>query len=339
MSRQLNPEYSASFYHLSRHPELVVVKDRDVVAFIPDTAVLKPTDGMTIKRESDSITPLWESGTPNATEVAERLLLWARTSGTELSSGFRWVPYITSDDPTTTNIKPLREVFAPRVVYDRTSNSLHLWFWTNVKFDYNGTEYDENQIFFIGTADYPPLVGGTPQQCKRVLCHAVGQFGHYWIEGGYVKGFEGIPYGVQGTQGFQTFWNKEYDLVPLFTRPVIVTNYDADSESPGYQGAGPGLITDGWYGGDGIQGFQKGFQGFQGFQGYQGYQGFQGCPACIPFSNSDFNHNFLSGNTDLTFDVLSQEMYDCIDVGAIMCVGAVDETGAQALVEFEVRNF
>jgi hypothetical protein len=51
MSDWQNPNYSHKFYHLSRHAELVIVSDRDVVAFFADTVVQDPSTGMEIWRK------------------------------------------------------------------------------------------------------------------------------------------------------------------------------------------------------------------------------------------------------------------------------------------------
>jgi hypothetical protein len=77
------------------------------------------------------------------------------------------------------------------------------------------------------------------------LCYAVGQFGHYWINGGLLEGY-------QGTLGLSGVQQAQYDMIPVFTRPVIITNYPVTGLSDA-----PGIVTDGWYG----------FQGFQGGQG------------------------------------------------------------------------
>ena len=229
----LNPGYNTNFYHVSRHAEIVVTKDRDVFAFFPDTVTRAPTSGMGIYRDSTRTTPQWTCSV--ATAVSERLLLWGRVGGTEVASAFRWTPYVDAADTDTQTIKPLREVFAPRVIYDRTSNTLHLWFWTNVQWDYDGSDYDETKIYPIGASNYkgitPSSIAWDSSVAKRVLCYAVGHFEHSWVEGGHVGGYS-------GSVGPDT----RYELVPVFNRPKIVTNYTPSA------GEGPGIITDGWHG-------------------------------------------------------------------------------------------
>jgi hypothetical protein len=249
-------EGKQSFGHIARQAEIVVIKDRDVVAFISESIGLQGTQGtqgtqgVEILRENPEGTqgfPMWSvSGPQGVIQSSERVLLWARMSGTEVVSGFRWVPYVTSDDPDQYDILPIRECYSPRVTYDRTSNMLHLWFWTNVNWTYNGTAYVESEIVPIGYKDYDSLVdtAGDKMTCKRVLCYAVGQFGHYWINGGLLEGY-------QGTLGLSGVQQAQYDMIPVFTRPVIITNYPVTGLSDA-----PGIVTDGWYGFQGLQGCQ-----------------------------------------------------------------------------------
>jgi len=121
------------FYHIARQAEIVVIKDRDVVAFIPEAIGLQGSQGMWIYRTKEDAGGffMWQSDPSVVVEPSERVLLWTRMSATEIVSGFRWVPYILDVNPDEMRILPIRECFSPRVTYDRTSNMLHLWFWTN----------------------------------------------------------------------------------------------------------------------------------------------------------------------------------------------------------------
>jgi len=226
------PEYNTSFYQMSRHAEIVVTRDRDCFAFFPDMIPKDSTPMAGIWRDSAKTLPQWTSGSGTLT-ASERTLLWARVSGDGLVSGFRCVPYVTSDDIDDTDIAPFREVYAPRVVYDRESNSLHLWFWTNVNWAYNGTAYTEAEIYKIGAKDYDQAIGTGFKKCKKVLCYAVGHFEHLYVEGGWVGSFVGQPGST-----------AQYDMIPIFSRPKIITNY---APTPDDSANGSGLITDGWY--------------------------------------------------------------------------------------------
>jgi len=216
------------FGHISRGAELVILKDRDVVAFIPESAScdsLFGSGGMNIYRDSAGAKLLY-TFQDGSVKSSERVLMWARISGTKLATAYRWVPYVDDDNPDKSAIKPLREVYSPRVIYDRSSNMLHLWFWTNVTWDYNDSKYDEAYIGALGFQSYAGLGTNT---YKRVLCYSVGQFKHCYVNGGLFKGFTGILTPDNGG-----------DLIPVFNKPVIINNY-----APADAAHAPGIITDG----------------------------------------------------------------------------------------------
>lgn len=240
-----------NFYQTGRSSELVILSERDVLAFIPEIMTKNASSDMIITRGDEDVF----SSTVEVQE-RERVLLWARVSG-GLVSGYRWVPY-TPDGFGESDILPLREVFNPRVVYDKTSNTLHLWFWTNIDIDYEGTVYDESHIYPIGVSGYTNHLRKTEDddddngdtsgseseggddddkgkpQCKRVLCYTKGSLRHWGVSGGFVGGYAGQPSSASESQ---------FDLVPIFDRPVIINNY-TDS---GIDERGVGLVTDGWY--------------------------------------------------------------------------------------------
>jgi hypothetical protein len=146
------------FLHSSRHVELVVTGDKDVMAFYAETIPYNATTGMNIYRDSAMAHTVYQTNAPTTKVQYERLLLWSRLDSSALVSPFRWVPYVDSDNADYLYINPLKEVFAPRVIFDRTSNQLHLWFWTNMNFDYNGVVYDENELYYIGTQGYATAI-------------------------------------------------------------------------------------------------------------------------------------------------------------------------------------
>ena len=227
------------FFHISRSPELIVVKGRDVMAFVPDMIAADATSGMGIYGDSTKANIRYESTAPSVIAEGQRVLTWARLSADKVVSAFRWVPYITDSSPDTEDIKPLVEVYSPSVTFDRTSNQLHLWFWTNVNYSYNGTDYDEAQLFFIEDNNFERWTKQTSgsnvnQPAKRVLCYAVGQLYHAYVEGGFVGGYAGLS----GTG----FADAQYDMVPVFTRPRIL-NFDFTTTTKKSQG----IITDGWH--------------------------------------------------------------------------------------------
>jgi hypothetical protein len=170
---------------------------------------------------------------------------------------------------------------------------LHLWFWTNVMWSYNGTDYDESKIVPIGMTGYfiemvDPATGLLLKNLKSVLCYATGVLQHSYVTGGFLSGFQGIQV-TEGSQGYQGFQNAIYDLIPIFTRPKIILNIDTTSPDS----IGMGMITDGWY-----EGSQGGYQGATGPTGTQGYQGTQGPRGPQGFQGFQ---GFLSGEGQVAF--------------------------------------
>jgi hypothetical protein len=236
-----NEDYQ-KFYHVARHAELIQFKDRDVVAFVPELLPIDAESGMQISlgasASSGSTSPFYTSADDVVT--GERALLYARLSQDSIVNGFRWVPYITTENPDGGIIKPFREVYSPRVTYDKTANVITMWFWTNVNLGYNGSSYSESQIVPMNTkglCDRVTFDDDDEPSAKRVLCTAVGSFRHAYIEGGSIS-FTGV-----------TADDPSFDLIPVFTLPKIVTNF----ETPNATG-GPGQVVDGWECQTGIQG-------------------------------------------------------------------------------------
>lgn len=249
-----------SFFYTTKHPELVVLQNRDALVFAPGLwTIAGDVSSQTIELASGKTYTYTKPGSP----PGGRPLGWYRVSAEGLQAwGAQpggWVCYIASNDPDSSAIMPLREVFAPRVVYNRSENVLHLWFWTNVNADYEGTDYDDAELFDIGYTGYQTYVE-TPS-CKRVLCYASGTVVH-----------------AKGTCSSGT----SYDLVPLFTLPKIVTNI---ALSPtGVQSNG--LITDGWYQNSGLQVIINTGTTFTGLTGLIGLQGPTGLPGDTGFQGA-----------------------------------------------------
>jgi hypothetical protein len=55
MAWQVDEKHARKFYQVSRHAELVFVKDRDVMAFYPDIVQVKPTKGMKLFLERQNL--------------------------------------------------------------------------------------------------------------------------------------------------------------------------------------------------------------------------------------------------------------------------------------------
>ena len=75
------------FYHISRHAEIVVIKDRDVLAFIPECVSQDASVGIKIYRDQAQTFKVYESSPQVTINATERVLLWARTrAGMPVSS-------------------------------------------------------------------------------------------------------------------------------------------------------------------------------------------------------------------------------------------------------------
>jgi len=215
----------AQFFHIARGAELVVVKDRDVVAFWPDMPPFDPGDDIDIWRDGSQSFLQYGTQSGVQLEATERILVWARMSGDEIVGGVRWTPYINSNDvDPVESLRPLREVMSPRVVYDRTSNTLSLWFWTNVKESYTGDVYDEDQLAPITAPDGYQTGFQSDDRAKRVLCYAVGEFYHAYVEGGFIQGYQSSAEGLQ---------DERWELIPVFVRPRILNWVQNDSNAAG----------------------------------------------------------------------------------------------------------
>lgn len=235
---------STHFSHIGKTPEIITLGDRDAMIFYPENLPFDATSGMTIK-PSSSGDPIY-SCTETITKF-QKVLLWTRTSGSAgISSLLRWVPYITDVNYDTATIKPLREVFFPRIIYDKTSNQLQMWFWTNFKVGYTGTTYDETELFEIGIRSDPNYNSASGQNyvnsgesrlplAKKVLCYTTGRLVHAYVSGGAVQGWNPDPAGT----------DDSYDMIPIFTLPKIV-NMDALSAGGYDNGYGNGIICDGY---------------------------------------------------------------------------------------------
>lgn len=232
-----------SYFHISRGAQPVLVNSREFMLFWSDILPFESTAGIQLSR-SDGTQGTgfiqYASSPQESIDFSERVLLWARMVGGELVGGMRWVPYITDSSVDTQTVKPLREVFAPRIEYDRNNNTLMLSFWTNINNDYTGTDYSEAELYPVVAEDFSNALSyEVPLKCKRVLCTAVGSLWHGYVQGG----------SLMGTQADYIFdadnmENTRWDLVPVFQRPKII-NWEQTTDNLA------GLVVDGWYGGTG----------------------------------------------------------------------------------------
>ena len=80
------------FYHISRHAEIVVIKDRDVLAFIPECVSQDASVGIKIYRDQAQTFKVYESSPQVTINATERVLLCARVSGMLFIDGLLVVP-------------------------------------------------------------------------------------------------------------------------------------------------------------------------------------------------------------------------------------------------------
>jgi len=206
-----DPEYvNVGFIaHEQRLPNMVVMPDRDVAGFFQDR--LKEDIGtgnrMVIYRESGG--QLLYRDNSSDLKKGDRCLLYGRLSSGGLVKGLHYAPYIDADGI----IKPLREVISPSIAYDRESNLITLWFWTNFNpEDWSLTDgYDEDHLITIKeeaydiVGNYTGTDGDEPIVRQRVFCYTTGRFESLYITGGTSE---------TGNDG--------YDFVPIFDKPQII---------------------------------------------------------------------------------------------------------------------
>ena len=235
-----------SFFHISRGAQPVLVNSREFMLFWSDILPFESTYGMQLSRSDGAQGPgfiQYASSPQEAIDFSERVLVWSRMVGGKTVGGMRWVPYITDSSIDTQTVKPLREVFAPRIDYDRNNNTLMLTFWTNINSDYNSTVYDEAQLYPVVSESFSDAIAtAEPLRAKRVLCTAVGSLWHGFVQGGFLMGTQ-ADYVVDATN----MENVRWDLVPVFQRPTIV-NWEQTLDNLG------GVVVDGWYGPTGLTG-------------------------------------------------------------------------------------
>jgi hypothetical protein len=216
--------------YITRGPELISVGDNDIVSFTRDILAEGANPSMIVGGAS-----LYASDATDLIEAGDRVMMWGRISSAtgDLSGPLRWLSYFTPDGSTVGNsgnsgadsIAVIRDAFSPRVTYDKQSNRLSLWFWTNVKESYLGTTYDPSELYTVETSanSLVDAVGRGSDfgASKKVLCYAVGSFYHQTIAGGEITGLAGLP----ASTGF--------DIVPIFNTPQIISYGPSGSQNVG----------------------------------------------------------------------------------------------------------
>jgi len=189
-----------AFPHVSRQPESIIFHDRDVIAYIPDRLKDDITGSFQIYDKASGVL-LYEVSSSNLPDADNRVLLTGRTlSNGVLANGLHCCIYKTG--VSATDAKVLREIISPRVTYQRDSNVVVMWFWTN--FEEDVTEYtdEEGKLYWIDEDNFDES-----KEVIRALCCTVG-----YIERRYRVG--GLIQNSGGANGF--------DLVTVFEKPTIL---------------------------------------------------------------------------------------------------------------------
>jgi len=188
------------FPHVSRQPESVIYRDRDIVAYIPDVLKEDIATAMEVF-DKQSGTSLYKVAGGNNPEAGQRILMSGRTlTNGVLTNGLRCAIYKTGT--TATDAKVLREIISPRVTYNRDANIVVMWFWTN--FESEVTEYDDTEgtLYWIDEDDFD-----SSKTVYRALCCTIGRIEKRYITGGAIDG-SGAADGS--------------DLLTVFEKPTIL---------------------------------------------------------------------------------------------------------------------
>lgn len=240
-----------SFPQVGKNIELITMPDGDQFAFWSDVLPLDPSDSPSLEMSTtgasatDSVDVsdpylMKKDGTITQPLKQERVLVWMRMSGGAVISPIRWAGFYR--DKNLNEIRPLREVFNPKITYDGSSNVLNLWFWTNVRVDMN------NSSSGLYTQDDLIVQNGSTQGCKRVLCVSKGRFVYGKItSGGHIKDYfsdttTGFYYGKEeATASVSGIHKFGYEKVPVFECPQLI--YGKTTETYG-------MVSDFGSGGD-----------------------------------------------------------------------------------------
>jgi len=186
--------------HVARQAESVIYKDKDIIAFVPDR--LDADISTMTAHDRDGGELVCNMGT--APSLGERVLMYGRAMPDgSFPSGLRACVY---RDGTGTDCKILREIISHSVTYDRASNVLSLWFWTN--FEVEPTDYDDTDgtLYWIDENDFD-----SSKKAWRALCFARGSIHRYYVSGGVIEDGTTPP-----------FADPSYDLMPVFEKPRIM---------------------------------------------------------------------------------------------------------------------
>ena len=171
-------------------------------------------DAMVISKDDSGSSAIYTASSSDALSLDDRVFLYSSVASEKPVNGMRWIPYIDSDDPSHTVIKPFREVFSYDVVYDPAHNVLTMWFWTNFNVAYTGTDYDTTELYVVTKNN----LDNAPYEANRCLCVAKGFFKKCYVDGGICDA-DGSPE------------SESFEWVPIFFKPKLVTNLSSCENS------------------------------------------------------------------------------------------------------------
>jgi len=208
------------FKHITRNPSLFPLPNGDVFGVVPqilqaDTSLASdPTYSMTIGMSDAAV--VYSCLAAEQPTADKRVLVCGTTTPDGIAGGLRWVPYLEDDDPSSSSVHPLTEVYYPRMTYDAGKNMVSLYFLTSFNKDYyvysNPSQYpyDPEEFFIIDDEtsqekrfDYNAYLNEIGRLC---LCSCHGLLNKFYVDGG-----------LCGESGGDS---TAYVIMPVFSKPI-----------------------------------------------------------------------------------------------------------------------
>jgi hypothetical protein len=222
----------------ARPISLVKLRDRDLIAFMSEYTNVFSSSGRRIARGSSDEELLWEKTGAGGVSGMSRMLMYQRIGVNGPVTMMKWVPYLSNwdfsgEEPELVGegednwdekvLLPLIEVYSPSFAYDAVSDTIHMWFWTNVRRS-SLEEFSESGDAFFYRPDYIyPMTDVNPSEhvslAIRGMFYAQGKFGHWHTN--KQDGAFPLEYHYGKKFGFQTT-AKDWDILPVFRCPKLV---------------------------------------------------------------------------------------------------------------------
>ena len=218
-SPQLDRTQYPAFFRVQTPPEAVTLPDGDVMVFFSEVLqndTQESTDGygMLIKNDRGSAA-YYRSFKPTFPTTSRFLMYQTNRDGY-----IRWVPYINCDNPDTSAIRPLKNIYSPKITYNPKNGKLTLLFWTNM---YCLRDVDDKPIepteWSEGVVVSPDELNLTAYY-RRVLCSSTGFLFQGNVDGGEVE----AKYPTTSTE-------QNDDFIPIFLKPKVLYTFRQFDES------------------------------------------------------------------------------------------------------------